>query len=127
MRPHIRIDLKTFKDARGELTPISDLDLPFKIKRIFWINNVPYGEKRGNHGHFLGNQFLVCISKSIEVELRVSELEPFTIELNPNQGVWAPPKTWISMKFGSLEACLVVLTDTDYDSKDVFTDPETLQ
>jgi hypothetical protein len=127
MKPYIRVDLRTFEDVRGQLTPLSETELPFEIKRIFWIKNVPIGEGRGNHGHFIGNQFLISMSGSIDVELRVPEMGPITIELNPNQGIWAPPKTWISMKFAGLDSCLLVLADTEYDPNDVYTDSETLQ
>ena len=62
------IDLKKIQDPRGNLTPIEGgVDVPFEIKRIFYLYDVPGGESRGAHAHYKDSQFLIAASGAFEV------------------------------------------------------------
>ena len=63
------INLKSFKDKSGILTPIEFGDLKFIPKRIFTISDVPKGTIRGNHAHYETEQLLICIRGKILVVL----------------------------------------------------------
>ena len=55
------IDLRKIHDPRGNLTPIEGgVDVPFEIKRIFYLYDVPGGESRGAHAHIKDSQFLIA-------------------------------------------------------------------
>ena len=64
------IDLRKISDPRGNLTPIEGgKDVPFEIKRAFWIYDVPGGEERGGHAYRKNEEFIVALSGSFDVVL----------------------------------------------------------
>ena len=64
------IELPKMTDPRGNLTFIEgQKNIPFPIKRVFYIYDVPAGESRGAHAHHKLQQFLICISGSFDVEI----------------------------------------------------------
>ena len=64
------IELPTIKDRSGNITPVSNNEeIPFSIKRVFYIYDIPGGEDRGAHAHKECHQFLVAASGSFEIEL----------------------------------------------------------
>lgn len=83
------------EDARGKLTAV-DLDaLPFTVRRVFGVTDVPAGIRRGGHGHSRGIQALFCLSGCVEVELRrgrarlVVALVPDGVGIQIRAGVWS--------------------------------------
>ena len=74
------IKLNKISDRKGNITPIeNNKDIPFGIKRVFYIYDIPGGESRGAHAHKECHQFLVAASGSFEVSLndgRVEKLNP---------------------------------------------------
>ena len=60
---------KTFGNKNGILTPIEFEDIPFVPKRSFIVQNVPIGEKRGQHAHFKTKQIITCLKGKILVGL----------------------------------------------------------
>ena len=64
------IELPKITDRRGNLTPVaSKVNLPFDIKRVFYLYDIPGGESRGAHAHKECHQFLVAASGAFEVAL----------------------------------------------------------
>ena len=64
------IDLRRIANPRGNLTPIEGgVDVPFDIKRVYYLYDVPGGESRGGHAHRDLEQFIVAASGSFEVVL----------------------------------------------------------
>ena len=64
------IDVPQFVDSRGRLSVLEFDRLPFRPKRVFFVTDVPPGERRGGHSHSYGEQILICLSGRIEVELK---------------------------------------------------------
>ena len=57
-------------DPRGNLTFLENMNqIPFEIKRIFYVYDVPTGESRGSHAHRNLKQFIICLSGSFDVLL----------------------------------------------------------
>lgn len=107
------IELKRIPDSRGNLTVIEQLhDIPFEIKRLFFLYDVPTGESRGAHAHIALHQFLVCLSGSFDL-VWDDGASSGTIHLNrPWQGVHVPPMVWASeQSFDPGSVCLVVTSD----------------
>ena len=76
------IELPAIKNRTGNITPVSNNnEIPFSIKRIFYIYDIPGGESRGAHSHKKCHQFLVAASGSFEVELNDGKTK-HTIILN---------------------------------------------
>jgi hypothetical protein len=92
--PYI-IDLPRIFDPRGNLTYIEEENhLPFKIRRVYWIYDVPGGEARGAHAHKKCHQFIVAASGSFEVELDDGKNIKLISLNRPFYGLHIPPSIW---------------------------------
>ena len=117
------IDLPKKLDPRGNLTFIeSKKHIPFELKRIFYIYDVPTAESRGAHAHHTLHQFLISLSGSFDVELDDGNNKK-TFHLNrPWQGLHIPPMIWAGEKnFDAGTVCLVLVSDF-YDAGDYIRD-----
>ena len=117
------IRLQQIKNRAGNITSLtSDLELPFSIKRVFYLYDIPAGESRGAHSHKACHQFLIAASGSFEVLLNDGRTERI-IQLNrPFYGLHIPPGIWASeINFSSGSICLV-LTSHCYDPQDYIRD-----
>lgn len=113
------IFLQTFGDRTGHITPVTNnLEIPFRIKRVFYLYDIPGGESRGAHAHLKCHQFLIAASGSFEVLLDDGRAKRL-IQLNrPNVGLHIPPGIWASeINFSAGSICLV-LASQKYDEKD---------
>ena len=121
--PHI-IDLPCIRDPRGNLTFVQNGDsrLPFDIARVYWTYDVPAGEERGSHAHHQGQELIVALSGSFNVEL-FDGVATRTFTLNrPFQGLYVPPVLWRTLdNFSSGSVCMV-LTSVPYDEADYIRD-----
>lgn len=107
------IGLPKITDPRGNLTFIeSNNHLPFEIKRVFYIYDVPTEEGRGAHAHRELHQFLICLSGSFDVAIDDSSRQS-VIHLNrPWKGLHIPPMIWASeINFDPGSICLVLTSD----------------
>jgi hypothetical protein len=113
------IELPKISDPAGNITPVTnDENVPFGVKRVFYIYDIPGGEARGAHAHKECHQFLVAASGSFEVELD-DGLNKKTVSLNlPYYGLHIPPGIWASEKGFSSGAICLVLASHKYDEQD---------
>ncbi|MBQ3802883.1 MAG: WxcM-like domain-containing protein [Oscillospiraceae bacterium] len=96
----------------------AERDLPFPVKRIYYIYNVPADGRRGFHAHKELQQCLVCIHGSCKILLDDGK-ERETVELSdPNEGLYIGPVTWREMYDFSEGAVLVALVSEYYDEAD---------
>jgi dTDP-4-dehydrorhamnose 3,5-epimerase-like enzyme len=117
------ISLPKIKDRRGNITPIhNSIEVPFDIKRVFYLYDVPGGESRGAHAHKVCHQFLVAASGSFEVLLDDGRTQRL-IQLNrPYLGLHIPPMIWASeINFSSGAICLVLASE-QYSAEDYIRD-----
>ena len=99
--------------ANGNLTSVSNRDeLPFDIRRTFYIYDVPGGAERGGHSHCHNQQFIIAISGSFDVTIDDGN-DQFTYTLNrPYQGLLVVPGIWNRLhNFSSGSVCLVLCSD----------------
>jgi dTDP-4-dehydrorhamnose 3,5-epimerase-like enzyme len=116
------IDLPNINDPRGNLSVLEGNTLPFPIKRVYFLYDVPRGAERGGHAHVDQKEFLIATSGSFDVILN----DGFSIEkvtLNkPNQGLLIPEGVWRELQnFCSGAVCLVIASDV-YDEADYIRD-----
>lgn len=123
MKPAL-IDIPKIDDHRGNLSVV-DLQtcLPFELKRVFYIYDIPTGVERGGHAHFKLHQFIWCLSGSIRISLIDSDglLANFDLSL-PWRGLYLPPMTWASEKALSAGVVYMVAASDYYDPDDYIRD-----
>jgi oxalate decarboxylase/phosphoglucose isomerase-like protein (cupin superfamily) len=115
------IDLRRIANPKGNLTPIEGgIDVPFEIKRVYYLYDVPGGESRGGHAHRELEQFIVAASGSFEVVLDDGQ-ERRSWFLNRSwYGLYVPKMAWRELvNFSSGSVCLV-LASAHYDEADYF-------
>ena len=113
------LELPRLNNRSGNITAIQNKEeIPFNIKRIFYLYDIPGGESRGAHAHKDCHQFLVAASGSFEVQLDDGIVKK-TIMLNqPYRGLLIPPRIWASeVNFSSGAICLVFASHK-YDEND---------
>lgn len=113
------IELSRINYRAGNITPVhNDIDIPFAIKRIFYLYDIPGGESRGAHAHIECHQFLVAASGSFEILLDDGKNKRLVSLNRPYYGLHIPPMIWASeINFSSGSICLVLASLT-YDEKD---------
>lgn len=113
------IELPRIKNRAGNITPVNNKEnVPFDIKRVFYIYDIPGGEDRGAHAHKECHQFLVAASGSFEIELN-DGANKRTVALNrPYYGLHIPPGIWAAEKGFSSGAVCMVLASHKYDEFD---------
>lgn len=117
------IELPKISDRKGNLTPIyTNETLPFDIKRVFYLYDIPGGESRGAHAHKQCHQFLIAASGAFEVVLDDGKNKR-TMQLNrPFYGLHIPPGVWAAEQgFSSGSICLVLASEK-YDESDYIRD-----
>lgn len=113
------IYLPKIRNRSGNITPVrSEGEIPFNIKRIFYLYDIPGGESRGGHSHLSCHQFLIAASGSFEVLLDDGKIKR-VVQLNqPFIGLHIPPGIWASeINFSSGSVCLVLASER-YDEND---------
>jgi hypothetical protein len=119
------IQLPKIRFRAGNITPVhNSVEVPFDIRRVFYLYDVPGGESRGAHAHKQCHQFLVAASGSFEVLLDDGNIQR-QIQLNrPHIGLHIPPGIWASeINFSSGAVCLVLASET-YSAEDYIRDYE---
>ena len=107
------LDLPKVSDPRGNLTFIeSGRQVPFDVKRLFYIYDVPTGEGRGAHAHRQLHEFIICLSGSFDVELDDGSAKR-TVHLNrPWKGLHVVPMIWAAeTNFDQGSVCLVLTSE----------------
>jgi dTDP-4-dehydrorhamnose 3,5-epimerase-like enzyme len=92
-------------------------DLPFDVKRVYYIYGMKSGEIRGRHAHKKLCQFLICVSGSIKIALDDGKSKRDIILNNPAQGLVVPPGCWRTMEWLG-DSVLLVLASENYDESD---------
>jgi len=117
------VNLPKISDPRGNLTFVeSNRHVPFEIKRVYYLYDVPGGAERGGHGHKALHQLIVAISGSFDIHLD-DGVSKKTIHMNRSyEGLYVCPMIWREIdNFSSGAVCLVLASDY-YDEADYYRD-----
>lgn len=122
------INLPQIKNRAGNITPVhNSVEIPFDVKRVFYLYDVPGGESRGAHAHKECHQFLIAASGSFEVLLDDGKNQRI-VQLNRSYtGLHIPPMIWASeINFSSGSICLVLASEL-YNEADYIREYSTYQ
>jgi hypothetical protein len=112
------IPLRMIHDETGNLTPIEGSDIPFPIKRVWFIHDVVGGARRGGHAHRELQEVIIAVSGSFDV-VTVTENGRHRWHLNrATQGLYVPPSEWRHLQNFSSNSIALVLASTEYDPAD---------
>ena len=122
------INLPKIQDPRGNLTFIEgENHIPFNIKRIFYLYDVPGGESRGGHAHYKLQQFIIAASGSFDVIIDDGGNRK-SIHLNrPYFGLYLPSMIWREIENFSSGSVCVVLASEYYNENDYIFDYSTFK
>lgn len=110
-------------DPRGNLTFIEEaVNVPFAIKRVFYIYDIPGGVTRGGHGHKSNLEVLICITGAMDLILNDGIRERVIHFNRSNTGVLIPPGVWISMQNFTSGTVLLAVNSEYYDEGDYIRD-----
>ncbi|HEY0092627.1 MAG TPA: FdtA/QdtA family cupin domain-containing protein [Flavobacterium sp.] len=111
------IDIPKIHDVRGNLSVVEGATVPFEIKRVYYLYDVPSGAERGGHAHILQWELLIAVSGSFEVVLKDGDRDKVVLLNKPNSGLLIPHGIWRELQnFSSGSVCVVIASDTFLES-----------
>jgi len=118
MKPTL-INLPKFLDLRGNLSFIEEeTHIPFKIRRVYWIYDVPGGEHRGGHAFKETEELIIALSGSFDLRLHDGRND-YIYSLNRSYfGVLVPRLVWRMIDNFSTNSLALIIASTDYADKD---------
>lgn len=119
------ISLPKILDPRGNLSFFENSNqIPFDIKRTYWIYDVPGGETRGSHAFKDSHEFIIALSGSFDVVLSDGEKE-IKFSLNRSYyGLYVPNMLWRRIENFSTNSLALIVSSISYDEKDYIRDFE---
>jgi hypothetical protein len=119
------ITLPINHQANGNLTSVSNgIQVPFDIKRVYYLYDVPGGFSRGGHGHLELQQLIVALSGSFDIIVDDGKVKRTFHLSRPNVGLYMPSGLWRELDNFSSGSICFVLASIEYDEKDYFRDYE---
>lgn len=116
------LTIPTIEDYRGNIAVIENDVLPFDIKRVYYLYDVPSTASRGGHAHKNLQQVLIALSGSFDVILK-NGVETRTVTLNkPNKGLLITSNIWRELENFSSGAVCMVMASEIFDESDYIRD-----
>lgn len=113
------IELNQILNRKGNISVVENqVKIPFDVKRIYYLYDVPSGQERGGHAHIELEQLIIAASGSFDVIINDGKKEKL-FKLNyPNVGLYFPPGLWREINNFSSGAISLVLASQEYLEKD---------
>lgn len=118
------IDIPKIEDSRGNLAIIQNNVIPYDIKRVYYLYDIPSSAHRGGHSHKEQLEFLIALSGSFDVVLK-DGISTQTVTLNkPDKGLLINTNIWRELENFSSGAVCLVLASAIFDESDYIRDYE---
>lgn len=122
------IDFPKIMDSRGNLSFIEEnKQIPFKIKRVYYLYDVPSGATRGGHAHKRLEQIVIALSGSFDVVLDDGYNRKSFFLNRPHYGLYVPPGIWRELENFSSNSVALSLVSQIYDESDYIRDYRTFK
>ena len=105
---------KSISDERGTLYPLSLTEIPFEVKRVFFVTDVPLDSARGGHAHITCLQYYLCIKGKILIKCQSGQEQ----YLRQGQGMFIDKNVFTTEYFSSTKDVLMVFCSHEYDPND---------
>lgn len=113
------VSFETHSDERGSLIALEESrNIPFKIKRIYYIFGTNKNMPRGFHAHKKLKQIAICLSGSCKIKLDNGKINKTITLNNPSTGILIDKMIWREMHSFSPDCILLVLASENYDDSD---------
>ena len=117
------LELPGVHDPRGGLTFLEGgKDVPFDIRRVYYLYDIPAGTRRAAHAHRALRQVYIALAGSLDVVLYDGRTERRITLSRPDQGLYLCPMIWRHVETESPGAVLLVLASDAYDESDYIRD-----
>ena len=112
------IDLPLVPERRGNLTFVEgDVHIPFAIKRVYYLYDIPSGAERGQHAHKELQQLIICMSGSFSIVIDDGNSTKEFFMDSPSKGLYLPPMIWRDIKsFSKGSVCMVLASEVYLES-----------
>ncbi|WP_422107703.1 sugar 3,4-ketoisomerase [Winogradskyella sp.] len=121
------IDIPKVHDKRGSLAVIERDIIPFSLKRVYYLFDVPSDSYRGGHAHKEQESVIIALSGSFEVIVDDGKVKERIMLNKPTQGLYIPTNMWREIDNFSSGAVCLVLASTDYNEKEYVRDYKTFK
>lgn len=118
------IQIPKVHDERGNLAVIEKAIIPFSLKRVYYLYDIPSGEFRGGHAHRKQQSLVIALSGSFEIVVDNGITSRRFMLNKPNEGLYIPTYMWREIENFSSGAVCLVLASTEYDELEYIRDYE---
>lgn len=109
----ILIDVPTFTDERGAIS-VLDKELPFQVRRVFWLHHIKEGKDRGAHALLDSSEIMVAVHGSFIVDLDDTVNKTSILLDDPSKGLMIRPGVWFRTHSYKEEGVSLILAEEEY-------------
>ncbi len=113
------IDVPTFTDERGAIS-VLDKELPFQVRRVFWLHHIQEGKDRGAHALLDSSEIIVAVHGSFIVDLDDAKNKTSVLLDNPSKGLIIRPGVWFRTHSYKEDGVSLILAEEEY-ARDKYT------
>lgn len=115
----VLINIPTFTDERGAIS-VMDKELPFQVKRVFWLHHIKDGKDRGAHALLDSSEIMVAVHGSFIVDLDDTEYKTSVLLDDPSKGLMIKPGVWFRTHSYKEDGVSLILAEEEY-ARDKYT------
>lgn len=115
----ILVDVPTFTDERGAIS-VLDKELPFQVRRVFWLHHIKDGKDRGAHALLESSEIMVAVHGSFIVDLDDTVKKTSVLLDDPSKGLMIKPGIWFRTHSYREEGVSLILAEEEY-ARDKYT------
>ena len=92
--------------------------VPFIVRRIFFLHGLPVGAERGDHAHKQQEQFFICPAGHARIDTEAGTVKKTFDLREPKQGLYVPPMVWVNLATADADTIIFVLVSGEYDESE---------